>query len=421
MCKTHVFVFFLMLALISILYIPDASRSVGAQAFNAPSVSDMEPEAAPGEYVITWQDDASTIVGLADIQASGIQVIDHIDAINVSVVTLPYTTSPQVQNTQPTLDALRHDPRVVTIEPNYFYETLTHPNDPNLDEQWGWNAINAYDAWHITMGNANVVVAVVDTGIQRDHPDLDSKILAGYDFVEGDTSPDDSVGHGTHVAGIAAAETDNNSFGAGACPLCTILPVRVIEDRRGKLSDVVAGITYAADNGAQVINLSLGGVKTVALENAVNYAWQKGAFLSCAAGNNGKDMPFYPAAYNHCFSVAATDQNDTWASFSNYGTWVDIAAPGASIYSTLTDSDYGSLIGTSMASPHVAGIAGLLSSQGLTNNQIRTRLCLTADDIAGTGTYWQCGRLNAYRAVESYNIVNPLPYTVYLPLTLADQ
>ena len=420
MCRPCVLIFFLMLVLLPTFYIPDASRSVGAQ-INIHPLSDTEPEAAPGEYVITWEDEASTVVGLADVQSSGVQVIDHIDAINVSVVTLPSTTTAQVQNTQTALEILRNDPRVVAVEPNYYYETLSSPNDPNIVDQWGWNVINTYDAWDITKGSSNIAIAVVDTGIQQDHPDLDSKVLAGYDFVEGDTSPDDSVGHGTHVAGIAAAETDNNSFGAGACPLCTILPVRVIEDRRGKLSDVVAGITYAADNGAQVINLSLGGVKSVALEDAVDYAWQKGAFLSCAAGNNGKNNLFYPAAYNHCFSVAATDQNDAWASFSNYGTWVDIAAPGASIYSTLTNNDYGSLIGTSMATPHVAGIAGLLSSQGLTNNQIRIRLCLTADDIVGTGTYWQCGRLNAYRAVESSSIINPMPYAVYLPLTLANQ
>lgn len=421
MYKPRVLLFFLTLVLLPTCCFPATSRYVGAQASNTQPISHIEPEAVPGEYVITWQDDLSMSVGLADVQSSGIQVIGHIDAINTSVVTLPDFTTSQLQNTQTELDKLRNDPRVAAVEPNYYYKTLTSPNDPHIVDQWGWNAINAYAAWDITKGSSNVVIAVVDTGIQQDHPDLDSKILAGYDFVDGDTSPDDSVGHGTHVAGIAAAETDNQSFGAGACPLCTIMPIRVIEDRRGKLSDVVAGIIYAADNGAQVINLSLGGVEAVALENAINYAWGQGAFLACAAGNNGENKSFYPAAYAHCLSVAATDRNDTWASFSNYGEWVDMAAPGSSIYSTLTNNDYGSLIGTSMAAPHVAGIAGLLFSQGLTNSQIRGRLCTTADDIAGTGTYWQCGRLNASRAVEGHNTVNPFPYTVYLPLTLADQ
>jgi thermitase len=159
-----------------------------------------------------------------------------------------------------------------------------------------------------------------------------------------------------------------------------------------------------------VINLSLGGPGSTTLQNAVNNAANAGVFLACAAGNSNTSNTAnaYPAAYSNCFAIASTTSSDVRSSFSNYGSWVEVAAPGSSIYSTWLNSGYNTISGTSMATPHVAGLAGLLSSQGLTASQIRTRICNTSDAISGTGTLWTCGRINAFRAVTGGG-PNPTP------------
>jgi subtilisin family serine protease len=180
------------------------------------------------------------------------------------------------------------------------------------------------------------------------------------------------------------------------------MPVRVLDNNgSGTLVNVANGINFASTNGARVINLSLGGSGSSTLQTAVNNAWNRGTFLACAAGNSNTSSTAsaYPAAYPNCFAVASTTSTDARSSFSNYGTWVEVAAPGSSIFSTWLNSGYNTISGTSMATPHVAGLAGLLASQGLTNAQIRDRICSTADPISGTGSLWTCGRINAYRAV----------------------
>ncbi|MEW9032802.1 MAG: S8 family serine peptidase, partial [Planifilum fimeticola] len=181
-----------------------------------------------------------------------------------------------------------------------------------------------------------------------------------------------------------------------------IYAVRVLNNSgSGTLDDVANGIIHAADSGADVISLSLGAsVGATTLRDAVDYAWNRGVVVVAAAGNNGTSLPSYPAYYSNAIAVAATDSNDNKAYFSNYGSWVDVAAPGVNIYSTYTGSSYASLSGTSMATPHVAGLAGLLDAQGRSASQIRAAIENTADPISGTGTYWSKGRINAYRAVN---------------------
>jgi subtilisin family serine protease len=230
--------------------------------------------------------------------------------------------------------------------------------------------------------------------------------------VQNDNAPDDGNGHGTHVGGTVAAETNNATGGAGTCPNCRLMPVRVLDNNgSGTLVNVANGINFAANNGAEAINLSLGGSGSTTLQNAVNNAWNAGVFLACAAGNSNTSSTgsAYPAAYPNCFAIASTTSSDARSSFSNYGSWVEVAAPGSSIYSTWLNSGYNTISGTSMATPHVAGLAGLLASQGLTNSQIRTRICDTADDISGTGSLWTCGRINAYRAVTGGGGPGPTP------------
>ncbi len=405
---------------------------------HAPAQAASHPGSAavmPGQLILTFLPGTPVTARDSLVASYGGRTVARLAALDAVVATFsPLSEQPDVEATQRLLRQLRQEPAVVAVEPNQIYRLAAIPNDQLQAQQWAWTTIAAYGAWDLTEGSPTVTVAVVDTGVQLDHPDLDGKLLPGYDYVDGDAVPQDGQGHGTHVAGTAAAETNNHTGGAGTCPACRILPVRVLDTSgSGTLSDVAQGIMYAADQGARVINLSFGGAGSLTLERAVNYAWKQGSFLACAAGNEHTSSTelAYPAAYPNCFAVAASTTNDTLASFSNYGTWVDVTAPGTSIVSTTLGSTYGAMSGTSMATPHVAGLAGLLASQGLTNTQIRDRMCATADAIAGTGTAWSCGRINAYRAVGGTAATPPVtdspasdsptsPSRLFLPLIISE-
>lgn len=302
------------------------------------------------------------------------------------------------------LNAYRDLPEVEFAEPNYLFSASVTPNDPFFASyQYGPQRIQAPSAWDVTQSNPAVKIAIVDTGVQPDHPDLRGKLLQGYDFVDNDNTPSDGNGHGTHVAGIAAAVTNNGIGIAGMAPLASILPVRVLDNSgSGDLANVARGIVYAAQQGAQVINLSLGApVSSSTLESAIQYAWSRGAVIVAAAGNEGTSRLNYPAAYANVIAVASTNERDQKSGFSNYGQWVEVAAPGENILSTYPGGYYAYLSGTSMAAPHVAGLAGLLAAQGRTNVQIRNAILSTSDPVAGTGVYWLYGRVNASRAVRS--------------------
>jgi thermitase len=262
----------------------------------------------------------------------------------------------------------------------------------------------------------------VDTGVRANHPDLSGKVTAAQSWTTATSDPNDYYGHGTHVAGIAAATGNNGQGIAGVCQRCSVIDAKVCDDSGNCPYDFLAngilwsvGCDWRRSDGscfglqhANAINISLvGTVASQTLQAAVKQAWSQGAVLSCAAGNNGNSTPMYPAAYTNCIAVAATDDRDQMPSWSSYGSsWVDVAAPGVSILSTMIPTGvysnpggYGLLSGTSMASPHVAGLAGLLASKGLSRDQIRRQIESTADHISGTGTYWSSGRINACRAV----------------------
>lgn len=276
--------------------------------------------------------------------------------------------------------------------------------------------VDAVEAWTFATGSG-IKVAIVDSGVAMDHEDISQKVVARTNFSDTKIiNPEDydKYGHGTHVAGIVAAA--HNSTGvAGVCPDCTILDAKVLNDSgSGSSSAIAKGIDWAVVNGAKVINMSLGQrVSSRTLETAVNNAWNKGVVIVAAAGNAGTQAKIYPGAYPNVIAVAATDNKDDKASFSTYGKWVDIAAPGVNVYSTFPihpfvlgtqngrSMGYDIASGTSMASPIVAAVAALVwsSPAGTANALVREKVESTADPIFGTGTYWANGRVNACRAV----------------------
>ncbi|WP_339177235.1 S8 family peptidase [Paenibacillus sp. FSL R5-0701] len=287
-------------------------------------------------------------------------------------------------------------------EPNYLVEASFTPNDPFFPYQYNLSKINAPAAWDITQSNSSVKIAIIDTGVQLNHPELASKLLPGYDYVDYDNIPEDGNGHGTHVAGIAASVTNNGVGIAGAAPLASIVPLRVLDNNgQGTIGNVGNGLVFAANNGVQVVNLSLGGpMGNAFLQAAVQYAWDRGAVIIAAAGNDNTSFPIVPASYPNVIAVASTNPSDLKSNFSNYGSWVDMAAPGDTILSTYLGGSYAYLSGTSMAAPHVAGVAALLAAQGKTNAQIRDALCFASDPVSGSGIYWTYGRLNAYQSLQ---------------------
>ncbi len=267
---------------------------------------------------------------------------------------------------------------------------------------WGITRVGASEVWDYASGDG-ISVAIIDTGIQLNHPDLNVNILSGYDFVNNDTSANDDNGHGTHVAGIVAS-TLNESGNVGSSYSANLLPVKALnESGYGYLSDVAKAIYYATDNGARVINMSLGTTyDSDTLKQAVQYAAAKGVLLVAAAGNDSGSPCSYPAAYSSVICVVATDQENKLASFSNIGG--ELAAPGVSNYSTYINSSYTKLSGTSMASPHVAGSAALLMSlcTDCSISEIRDVLRNTAVDL-GTEDYdiiFGYGLVNLIDAVE---------------------
>lgn len=292
-------------------------------------------------------------------------------------------------------------------EPDFVAEAMDVPNDPLYVNQWALPKIKADYAWNTSHGSENAVIAVVDTGVDGTHPDILGKVVSAFDCtVSSPCAPSDPVdenGHGTHVAGIAGAATNNSIGIAGASYNSKLLSVKVLDKNgSGYYSWVSNGIIQAADSGAKVINLSLGGSSaSTTLKNAVNYAWNKGSVVVAAAGNSGKKSRLYPAYYPNAIAVAATDQNDKKASFSNYGLWVDVAAPGVSILSTYK-GDYSYLSGTSMAAPFVAGLAGLVAGYhpDWQASQIRGKIEQSADKISGTGKFWTYGRINACKSLD---------------------
>lgn len=320
---------------------------------------------------------------------------------------------------QTVMQSLSRNQAVEYAHPNRLYRRLFTVNDPRSAEQNGLAVIGASKAWDITMGDPKVTIAVIDSGADLTHPDLQANLVPGYNVLNQGAPPQDDNGHGTHAGGIAAAVGDNRTGITGACPRCKLMPIKALDSTgAGTGFDVGVAVVWAVDNGASIINMSLGGNESdPTLERAVKYALSRNVAVVVAAGNDNTDTPMYPAALPGVISVGSVTSSRERSSFSNYGSWVSVMAPGSGILSTMPMgpvfmtseienphlNEYDLMDGTSMAAPMVAGVVGLIRSRhpNLSPSQIKARLEGTAMDLGAPGfdTEFGNGMIDAFRAV----------------------
>ena len=425
--------------------------------------ADIASEITPGELLIRLTPDAASDVDRfqANAPIAALHVQHRVESLHPL---FPYLARPSLNPNLKRIYLLRfapdapladlkaayeQSPFVETVEYNYLRPMLVDtvvPNDPKYPEQWSLPLMKLPQAWAIEKGDRNVVIAIIDSGIDYRHDDLAPKawinpgevpdngldddgngyiddvygwdftdapnLQAEGDYLEGDNEPIDEKGHGTHVAGIAGAMPDNGIGIAGVAWECPLMAIRAGLSLGGSSrmqdDDSAAAIVYAVDNGASVVNMSWGSERrSFVIQDAIDYAYARGAILVAAAGNSQKPAAIFPAGYRKVIAVASTEQNQQRFYQSNFGASVDIGAPGNVILSTQIDNQYRLLTGTSMASPHVAGVAALILAKrpALTHEEVRHILISTADPVyqedsdALDERFVGAGTVNAERAL----------------------
>jgi hypothetical protein len=298
--------------------------------------------------------------------------------------------------------ALARNPHIAFAELDYRLPAAADVNDPGFGNQWYLPVMQAPTAWDVTDGEG-VIVAVLDTGVSASHPDLSGKVLTGYNTLTKDASTSDFHNHGTMVSGVIAAHANNGLGGASVAPGTQILPIRITNDGYAYLSDMAEGITWASENGARVANLSFSGAagsSTVA--NAASKMMSNGGIVVVSAANDGADLGYENSPY--LYVVGSTNSSDQVSSFSNFGQYVDISAPGERIYTTNRSGGYSYASGTSFSSPATAAVAALVmaTNPSLTPSDVMAVISSTADDLGAPGwdPYYGHGRVNAMAAVE---------------------
>lgn len=405
---------------------PTVDAIENTEATQTPIPPDRQIE---GQVVVKFGTSATQAQINTFLEKYNASILSEIEGINYTVLKVPNGQENTI------IEQMRNEPLIEDVQGDYTNHLMYIPNDSDFSLQYGLkntgqtiknvvgtaNAdIKAEAAWDVTRGNG-IKIAVLDTGINLTHPDLSAKIVAQRSFTT--QTVEDQAGHGTHVAGIIAASTNNGQGIAGTCPECQLIIGKVMGDNgSGATSTIASGITWAADQGAKVINLSLGSTQQSSAslyQTAIDYAVGKGAVVVVSSGNCGgtnfasngctaRNQITYPGANTNVVTVASTDNRDALSTFSNHGSHVEVTAPGTNIYSTFPNHanaknvlNYGYLSGTSMAAPMTAGVLGLIwaSPYGTSPTAVINRLYATVDPIAGTGTYWSKGRINAAKAV----------------------
>ncbi len=368
-----------------------------------------QPAWVAGRLLVAPAASADPVQVDAVLRLHGAAVRRLVPALRMHVIEVPEASSTAIRQ------SLLQSGLFQYVERDYYAQTAAGigetPNDPSYLSQWYLQKISGPAAWTLGTGSPSVVVAVIDSGVDAQHPDLAAKLVPGWSFTTASANTADVLGHGTAVAGTLAAETNNGIGVAGVSWGSLIMPLVVVDANNfAAYSDIAAAIQYAADHGVRIMNISIGGNNASdALQSAVNYAWNKGALIFASAMNASTSSPYYPAACTHVVAVSATDSNDRLAGFSNYGSWVTLAAPGTDILSTANGGGYSYWNGTSFSSPITAGVAALLlaANPKLTNQELLALLIATADDIGDPGfdSSFGWGRVNAARALAA--IVTP--------------
>lgn len=417
------------------------------------SYSDEEKEYVSGEIIVKY--DENVIINDAHVigEMVGAKVIDTLEIEKLTPSQSVYRIAfDETVSLSAMLERYAAIDEVVYAEPNYILRNVDDflpdvvPNDQNYSSLWGLRVINAERAWNLTTGNVSIAIAVIDTGVDWDHPDLALNIwnnsdefcnatldndgngyagdCRGYDFVNvssgcadndcdtEDNNPVDYHGHGTHISGIIAAVTHNSIGVSGVCWNCSIMPVRAgYQDSDGNgaltVSDVIQALHYSSDNNATVISMSFGGSHSAALQDAINYSYSNGSILVASSGNSGTNTAIYPCAYSNVICVAAINEDNSSAGYSNYGSWVPVSAPGTNVVSTYFDNGYATQSGTSMATPYVSGSIGLIKTLFPSKNQseIKTALNTTGTSVNFNGV--TIPRINIYEALLSLDSFAP--------------
>jgi len=387
------------------------------------------PAYSPSDFLASFRPGTTSDQIRAAAERHGYSIKRIIEGTGIYVIAVPHGIDPASA-----AEEFREDPLVEHAQPNYTARVggaaaptmlasalgtaktaRVVPNDPYYPRQWGPEAMSLPYAWEFTKGSSSVTVAVIDTGVQTDHPDLAGHITTGYDFYNRTTYVRDINGHGTHVAGIIGAVTNNAIGIAGINWNVRIMPLKVTDDSGSgylDLSMIIEALRYAADHGADVVNMSfqIGDATTGEdpfMDQAIEYAYSKGVTMVAAAGNDGKPWVAYPARDPRVIAVGAVGPDLVRASWSNYGSEVDVVAPGSDILSTWPTNSFANASGTSMATPHVAGLAALMIASGVRGPAaVAKALHETAMDLGSPGqdSEYGWGLVNGHAAVTGSSI-----------------